>query len=207
MDIKTAKDQYYAQQAQIFKIMGSPLRLQILQFISFAPRTVEDCAYKFSQSIQNISLHLITLQKAGMLEVLKVKNYRYYYLAEGEKRILISKILNIDPTSLLANDHLYLEGIETLLNEVRKGITAIVDLRSLEEINYIPLNNVISFQEDISLLPSFIKSKSNFSRFVFICKGRMCERLAESVKICLRDHLPVKALALSSDELITLFNN
>lgn len=202
MDTKTLRKQYFVEQSQFFKILGSPIKLQILHFISFAPRTVEDCAHKFLQSVQNTSLHLIALQKAGILEVLKVKNFRYYYLAQGEKQKLVTKALKIDSTSLIAQENLWTSGLEKLLDEVKERNLALVDLRSAEEINHIPVKNVLVFEDEVSSLPQFLKEQSEFSQFVLICKGRMCERLAASVNICLSEKLKVKGLILAADELL-----
>ena len=202
--LKEKKEKSFELKAQFFKLLSSPIKLKLLQFISFAPRTVEECALKFDQSIQNISLHLLSLHKANILEVLKVKNFRFYSLSEGQYFELIDQALGLDRQSLLPAELLYDKSAKDLAQEIRSKRMLLVDLRSPEETFHLPLNNSISFTEQLKNLPSFLSSLPKGKMILLLCKGKLCERLAEAVLMNKMSDLNIKGLAFSAKEVKAL---
>lgn len=201
MNANLIKNTYFEDKANLFKVLGSPVKLKLLQYISFAPRTVEDCANKFSQSIQNISLHLIALKRASILDVRQVKNYRYYYLVDSSLGNLIHDALEFNPKTILPEELISEFTLKELTKRVKAGKLALIDLRDAEESSYLPVAGAITYSGPLSQLPKFLERFPAKSEFVFICKGKMCERLAEAVLLCESKKIKVKAGIFSAKEL------
>lgn len=201
MSINNQKNEFYEEAARTFKLLGSPIKLKLLNYISFCPRTVEDCAKKFDQSVQNISLHLIALAKAEVLEVEQIKNYRYYSLSSNRIVEVISKALLSDPRSLLSEDLLWTGTFSGLAKEIQSNKSIIIDLRDKDEASYLPIKRAHHFDGKLNQLLPFLKTFPSTKSLIFFCKGRMCERLTEAVEIASNAHINVKGLALSSYEL------
>lgn len=202
MTFKSIREEHFQEVASTFKLLSSPTKLKLLNFISFCPRTVEDCAKKLNQSVQNVSLHLIALSKAGLLNVEQVKNYRYYSLSSNLITAFVFDMLEADRKTLLSEKQSYSEPVATLIKNVKKQKSILIDLRDFEERNYLPAGIAIPFSDDLSALKNFLKQYSEFrGEIVFLCKGRMCERLAGAVKIAEESHFQAKGLALSANEL------
>src|SRR5690606_21498904 len=195
------RELFFEESAKLFKLLSSPIRLKLINFISFCPRTVEDCANKFGQSVQNISLHLISLSKGGVLEVSQVKNYRYYSLAENKLVQVVTRALAADNRALLPDELLWNQPQKDLLQALKRKKLMVIDLRDDDEVSYIPLENTIRFTCKLSELPAFLKKFRHDQDLVFICKGRMCERLAAAVEAATSLNYKAKGLPLSASEL------
>lgn len=195
------KSNYYQEMSQVFKILASPIRLQLINFISFAPRTVEDCANKFDQSVQNISLHLISLTNANLLEVEKIKNYRFYSLSDSPQMGLVARIIASDQRSLLKSEDTFKESLSIVKDKISKGEAVLIDLRASEEISYLPVEMSYHFGNPLSELKSYLQSLPKNKEYFFFCKGRMCERLYQAVEVAKGEKLKVKGLVLSACEL------
>lgn len=201
MSLLQKKNEYFEDMSRIFKLLGSPIKLRLLNYISFCPRTVEDCAKKFNQSIQNISLHLISLAKADILEVEQIKNFRYYSLSSHPVVQVVSKALLADPRTLLSEEKLWNKSHSELMKGIESKKIILIDLRDLDEASYIPLEGAVHFEAKISHLLEFLETLPKKELFVFLCKGRMCERLAEAVEVASKADFNVKGLPLSAMEL------
>lgn len=201
MSITKKRNEFFEESARTFKLLGSPIKLKLLNYISFCPRTVEDCAKKFDQSVQNISLHLIALAKAEILEVEQIKNYRYYSLSSNSIVQVVSKALLSDPRSLLPEENLWKGNYSDLVKDVKSKKIVLVDLRDKDESSYLPVNYALHFDAKLSELIPFMKTIPKSKVVIFFCKGRMCERLTEAVELANNSNLNVKGLALSANEI------
>lgn len=201
MSINKKKNDFFEEMARTFKLLGSPIKLKLLNYISFCPRTVEDCAKKFDQSVQNISLHLIALAKANILEVEQIKNYRYYSLSSNRIVQVVNKALLADPQTLLSEDKLWTNSNADLIKGIKDNKIVLIDLRDGDEASYLPVGKSLHFEDKLTQLANYLKTLPKDKPLVFFCKGRMCERLAEGVEIASSAHSNVKGLALSANEL------
>ncbi len=197
------RDQYFTEKAQLFKYLSSPVKLKLLQFISFAPRTVEECAKKIEQSVQNTSLHLISLEKAGILDKWKVKNYHYYSLENEELAKLINQALELGGQSLIEDEYIYKKDMESIAQEIRDKKIILIDLRSFEERSHLSLSASIIFQDKIENLLTFIETLPSSRKHILLCKGKLCERLYSAIKV-IGNSSKVKVLPYSAYELKTL---
>src|SRR5260370_21601667 len=72
------KDAIYEQLGRIGKASSSPIRLELLDLLSQAPRTVEALADQTGQSLANVSQHLQVLRAARLVEAAEEGLYVTY---------------------------------------------------------------------------------------------------------------------------------
>lgn len=195
------REQYYEDMGQVFKVLSSPVRLKLLNFISYAPRTVEDCAKKFNQSVQNISLHLITLTKANLLQVEQIKNFRFYSLSDSHQMGLVARIIASDERSLLSEEDISHENMVELKKKINEGEAVLIDLRSDEEVGYLPIEGTENFTDKMTKFRDYLLTLPQDKDFYFFCKGKLCERLFKAVEIGKVETLRVKGLTFSAQQL------
>ncbi len=182
MKQKDLKESFFEESAQVFKLLSSPIRLKLINYISYCPRSVENCAEKFGQSAQNISLHLQALKKVGILEVKKVKNYRIYSLAEKRVLQMLACDLIATPRSILPRDKMWDSDLQSLAMDVINERVRLIDLREPEEALFIPVAKAFELDPNETNLKSFLESIPPRQELVFFCRGNWCERMALTVK-------------------------
>lgn len=200
MEKSVERDLYFEETASIFKLMASPIRLRLIHYISFCPRTVEECSEKLSISIQNVSLHLVQLAKAGVLEVEKIKNYRYYSLGKNPLAEIITEAMKSDSRDIMPSGTKFNDSVQGLVTLINSNDITLIDLRSEEESRYITVKRSIPFHGDIKSLKAFLKELPS-KQLIFFCKGRLCERLAMAMDEATRLGIKAKALCLTASEL------
>lgn len=166
----------FNEMAQLFKILSSPNRLKLLNFISFCPRKVEECVTNMEMSYQNTSLHLIALANAGLLDFEQIKNSRYYFLKKPEILDLIYENKISSQYCSLPPSFMWEEEISRLSHLVQKEEVYLVDLRTIEETSYIPVPLVFNFPDN-----QFEKFVPEKKKTIVFCRGPWCLRMAEGV--------------------------
>src|SRR5215813_6270896 len=76
------KDASYSQLARIGKALSSPKRLELLDLLCQAGRSVEDLARETSMSVANTSQHLQALEAAHLVEARRDGRFVVYSLAD-----------------------------------------------------------------------------------------------------------------------------
>ena len=76
------KDELYAQFARIGTALSNPHRLELLELLAQAERTVEDLARESNLPIANASQHLQVLRAAQLVDVRRDGLYAYYRLSD-----------------------------------------------------------------------------------------------------------------------------
>ena len=74
-----------------FKLLGEPMRLQILQSLCHESRTVSEIVEATGSTQANVSKHLSLLATAGILERKKERQFVYY----GIKDKLVIQLCNL----------------------------------------------------------------------------------------------------------------
>src|SRR5512144_2229618 len=86
MEGGSQKEAVFEAIAVMGKALASPRRLELLELLAQAPRTVDDLAQASSQSIANTSQHLQALYGAGLVDRERHGNHVRYELA-GERAL------------------------------------------------------------------------------------------------------------------------
>ena len=76
--------------AELFSLMGSPMRLQILSALCDAERSVSDLLTRIDTTQPNLSQHLSTLYQAGILAKRK-DGAQVFYRVQSEKAVALCR--------------------------------------------------------------------------------------------------------------------
>ena len=186
------KDRVYEQLARIGRAVASPQRLELLELLSQAPRTVERLAHETSQTIANTSRHLQILRAARLVETQKVGTFVHYRLAGEtvtgflrELRLLAaSRLAELDQISrqFFASSAV-LEAVDrkTLLARVRKGEVTLLDVRPTDEYEAGHIAGAMSIP--LAELKQRLAEVPKGQEIVAYCRGPYCVLAAQAVEL------------------------
>jgi rhodanese-related sulfurtransferase/DNA-binding HxlR family transcriptional regulator len=134
----------FEQFARIGKALSSAKRLEILDFLAQAERSVDELARMTRLSVANTSQHLQQLRQAGLVFARKEGLRVYYRLAGdgivplmaslravGQERLAeVDKLVKL---YLASKDSLEPVPAKELLQRARKGLVTVLDVRPPEE--------------------------------------------------------------------------
>ncbi len=142
MGSRREKDALFEAIALIGKAFASPRRLELLDLLAQAPRTVDELARASEQSTANASQHLQALHAAGMVTRTREGTSVRYALAGDE---VLSLWLALRDTSVARlaeveraareylGDDVDAIGRDELIARLRKGDVLLIDVRPSEE--------------------------------------------------------------------------
>jgi DNA-binding transcriptional ArsR family regulator len=103
-------DPVYVAKAQLFRVLGHPIRIRILELLSDGERTVGDLQTELNVDSSGTSQHLAALRQQGVLESRREGTNVYYRIRDPRVTQLLAVAKQI-LTSALADSH-------TLLGEL-----------------------------------------------------------------------------------------
>ncbi len=190
------KDAAYGQLGRIGKALASPKRLELLDLLCQAERTVEALAGETRMSVANTSQHLQVLQAARLVDMSKNGRYVIYRLADalvcdffrsfrllGEDRLAeleqIRRRFFDDGRALVPVDR------DTLLERVQQKKAIVIDVRPKNEYlaAHLPGALPIPLEELEQRLSELPRNKE----IVAYCRGPFCVLAKEAVEL-LRSH-------------------
>jgi rhodanese-related sulfurtransferase len=191
MTKRAFKDAVYRQAAWIGKALASPKRLELLELLAQAPRTVEVLAAETEATVANTSQHLQILFAAGLVDAHKDGRFVIYRLADAS----VGKFL-LDFRALSEKRRAEIDRIkrqffaemgeaepvnqETLLERVRRGEALVLDVRPAEEFHHAHLVGAISLP--LPELESRLSQLPKNKEVVAYCRGPFCVLAAEAVR-------------------------
>src|SRR5918911_4092004 len=142
MGSRTEKTALFEAIAVMGKAFASPTRLELLDLLAQAPRTVDELARAGEQSVANTSQHLQALHAAGLVSRTREGTSVRYSLAGDEALALYLTLRNASVAQLgeverAARDYLG-PDVETisrdeLVERLGRGDVVLVDVRPREE--------------------------------------------------------------------------
>ena len=142
MEGRRQKDALFEAIALMGKAFGSPRRLELLDLLAQAPRTVDQLARASDQSTANTSQHLQALHAAGMVTRAREGTSVRYALA-GDEALRLWLALRDASVAQLAEveraardylgDDVEAVGHDELRDRLRRGDIVLVDVRPAEE--------------------------------------------------------------------------
>jgi rhodanese-related sulfurtransferase len=186
------KDQIYGQFSRIGKALASPKRLELLDLLSQAERTVENLAKESSLSIANCSRHLQVLREARLVEARKEGLYVFYRLADeavgalwlGLRRLGEQRLTEVER---IVKDYLQLPGglepisREELLERVKDGRVVVLDVRPIEEYRAGHIPGAVSLPLDE--LKRRLSELSRDQEIIAYCRGPYCLFAVHAVEL------------------------
>src|SRR5213083_3548205 len=189
MTSRRRKDTLFEAIAVMGKALASPRRLELVDLLAQAPRTVDELARTSGQSTANTSQHLQALHAAGMVTRAR-EGTRVRYAIAGDRALRLwlalrdSSVAQLAEVERAARDYLGDEveaiGREELVARLRTGDVVLVDVRPAEEYaaghiegaRSIPIEEL---EERLAELPSD-------REVVAYCRGPFCAYAHDAVR-------------------------
>src|SRR4051795_13039864 len=142
MGSRSEKDALFEAIATMGKAFASPRRLELVDLLAQAPRTVDELARASGQSTANTSQHLQALHAAGMVTRAREGTSVRYALAGDEVLALWlslrdASVARLAEVERAARDYLGGDvdaiGRDELIARLRRGDVVLVDVRPTEE--------------------------------------------------------------------------
>lgn len=184
------KDQIYGELERLGKALGSQRRLELLDLLSQAPRSVEELAKELDVSVASASQHLQRLKQARLVKTERDGNFIYYEVANDEvadfyaslRRLAEHRLPTISAAveTFLDPETRTDEDLESLLKAAARGEVYLVDARPAEEYQRAHVKGarsvpVESYEAHLEKLP-------RDRRIIAYCRGPFCAFADELVK-------------------------
>jgi rhodanese-related sulfurtransferase len=189
MNDRHQKNALFEAIALMGKAFASPRRLELLDLLAQAPRTVEEIARASDQSTANASQHLQALHAAGMVTREREGNRVRYALA-GEEALGLWLALRSASAARLAEveraAHDYLGapveaiGREELVERLKRGDVVLIDVRPEEEFSAGHIDGAHSVP--LEELERRIAELPADREVVAYCRGPFCAYAHEAVR-------------------------
>ncbi len=169
--------------ARMGKVLGSGRRLELLDYLAQAPRSVEQLAEVSGLTIANTSQHLQKMQQAGLVRANRQGKYIIYQLADGEVVTLLNtlhtlaerhlaEVRALVATHLAPRDALAPITLDELLPHMASGDMTLIDVRPPQEFAAGHLPSAVNIPPD--QLASALDRLDPTRPVVAYCRGRYC---------------------------------
>ena len=186
------KDALYAQFARIGHAVSTPRRIEMLDLLGQAERTVADLAQLTATPVKNTSAHLRALRAAGLVETRKDGPHVFYRLADDGVHEFLRELQRVAHARLADVERmtrLYLDGLDELEpvsareleRRIRDGDTTVIDVRPREEYEAGHIPGALSVPVGELKRGRFAPPKSR--EIVAYCRGRYCIYALEAVTL------------------------
>lgn len=191
MKAREFKDLVYGQFAQISKVLSSPKRFELLDYLSQGPKTVERLSKETKMSVANTSKHLQSLLNAKLVTFRKEKNFVIYALADEKVIAVLRSIKYLSEIQFNELSHWredYIERnkkievvqLKDMLQQVQNGKAVLIDVRPEDEYEKQHISGSLSvpfknLEDHLSLLP---KDK----KIIAYCRGPYCVFATQAVE-------------------------
>jgi rhodanese-related sulfurtransferase/predicted transcriptional regulator len=192
----TDKAAMYQEFARVGQALGNPLRLQLLDLLAQAERSVDDLAVTAGATVGNTSAQLRTLREAGLVVARRDGNRIFYRLSGPDVLAMLTILTRVADTHAAgaeraARDYLGdtagLEAIDRdeLLARLRDGTTVILDVRPQIEYaaGHIPQARSVPLDE----LTARLDDLPPEAEIIAYCRGPYCVYAPDAARL-LRAH-------------------
>ncbi len=184
------KAKIYDQLARIGKALASGPRLELLDLLGQAERSVEALAQASELSVTNASRHLQILHAARLIENRRDGQRVFYRLANEEVGVFwrsLRRLAEVRLTELHEAVEAYLErrteceAIDRfeLARRLRDGSVVLIDVRPREEFEYAHISGAVSVP--VAQLERWAKDLPRSKEVVAYCRGPYCVMAVEAV--------------------------
>jgi rhodanese-related sulfurtransferase/DNA-binding HxlR family transcriptional regulator len=189
MSIRRSKDALFDAIAVMGKAFASPRRLELLDLLAQAPRSVEELSRASEQSTANTSQHLQALHAAGLV-TRERQGTRVRYALAGEESLRLWLALRDTSAARLAeveraaSDYLG-EDVETigraeLVQRLARGDVVLVDVRPREEFDAGHIEGARSIP--LEELEQRLAELPDDHELVAYCRGPFCAYAHDAVR-------------------------
>ena len=191
MGDRAAKDALFAEFAAVGKALASPKRLELLDLLAQAPRSVDDLAAAADLAVSTCSAHLQTLREAGLTTTRRSGKRVYYSLASDDVARLWDRLREVSQRhrphtelvrrAYLGPDDTYAVDSIELLRRLGASDTVILDVRPAAEYaeGHLPSSVHIPLHQLADRLADLPADRE----VVAYCRGRYCVLAHEAVRL------------------------
>jgi rhodanese-related sulfurtransferase/biotin operon repressor len=190
MSISNPKQALYAQFAQVAKAFGNPQRLELVEQLAQGPRSVEALAAKLSLPVANVSQHLQTMRRAGLVTSERDGKFVNYRLADDSVLAAFAAIRTVAETHSAEvervvrgwfdrRDDMEPVSREELAARMNDGAVTVIDVRPPDEYALGHLPGAINVP--LSELDARAEGFSEGREIVAYCRGPWCVMSFEAV--------------------------
>ena len=188
MDSQGGKSALFEAIALMGKAFASPVRLELLDLLAQAPRSVEELARVSGQSTANTSQHLQALHAAGLVERERDGNRVRYSVAVEPLRLWLAlrdvSAARLAEVQRAAHDYLGLEveaiDRDELIARLGRGDVVLIDVRPVEEFAAGHIDGASSIPLDE--LERRITELPPDREVIAYCRGPFCAYAHEAVR-------------------------
>jgi rhodanese-related sulfurtransferase len=201
MGDRAAKTALFEQFARVGKALASGKRLELLDLLAQAERTVESLARAADLGLTTASAHLQTLKQAHLVATRRDGTKVYYRLAGDDVAALYALVRTVASEHLadveaarvayVGHDTDYVSRDE-LLRRVRAGQVAMVDVRPHEEYAAGHIPGALSIPLDE--LPKRLAELPADQEIVAYCRGAYCVLAHDAVRLLSAAGRPARRL-------------
>ena len=190
MSIRNPKQALYEQFATVAKALGHPQRLELIEHLAQGPRSVEALATKLGLPIANVSQHLQTLRRAGVVLAERDGKFVNYSLIDETVLSLFASVQKVAERHLAeverivrsyfdARDEMEPITREELAARMRDGLVTLIDVRPPDEfaLGHVPGAINVPLGELETRLSDFDPHRE----VVAYCRGRWCVLSFEAI--------------------------
>lgn len=201
MGSRAEKNVLFESIALMGKAFASPVRLELLDLLAQAPRTVDALAKASQQSTANASQHLQALHAAGLVTRAREGTSTRYALAGDEVLALWlalrdASVARLGDVERAARDYLGEEveaiGRDELIAKLRGGDVVLVDVRPSEEYEAGHIEGARSIP--IEELQSRLAELPADKEVVAYCRGPFCAYAHDAVRLLQAEGLEARRL-------------
>lgn len=189
MERERTKDAVFEAIAVMGKALASPRRLELLELLAQAPRTVDELARGSGQSAANTSQHLQALHAAGLVDREREGTSVRYALA-GDSALRVWLTLRDSATAQLAEveraarsylgEEVDRIGRDELRERLRRGDVVLVDVRPPQEFDAGHIEGARSIP--IEELDRRLDELPTGREVIAYCRGPFCAYAHEAVR-------------------------
>ncbi|VAW66821.1 Transcriptional regulator, ArsR family [hydrothermal vent metagenome] len=177
------KQDLFAQFARIGKALSNGNRLEILEYLAQAERSVEKLAQVSGLSVANTSQHLQQLRQVGLVSSSR-QGLRVFYRISGDDVVDLLNVMRrvgerhladvnqLVSTFLTVKDELEAVPREVLMARVAQGLVTVIDVRPVEEFAAGHLPGAINIPPDE--LEQRLQALDAQQEVVAYCRGPHC---------------------------------
>ena len=184
------KPLFFGAFARVGKALGHPTRLELLDLLAQAPRTVDALAHACGASVASTSQHLQTLWRAGLVTREKQGLHVRYQLASDDvvelyaslRRVAARHLAEVEQATRRFLDDGTDEPIDAaaLHARMRDGSAVVIDVRPVEEFEAAHLPGALSVP--LGALEARLAKLPKRKEIVAYCRGPYCVLAVEAVR-------------------------
>lgn len=197
------KREIYTNLARIGAALSSPIRIECLELVAQAERSVEQLSALTGSSVANTSQHLQKLRQAGLIVGRKDGQYVLYRLAGDEIVGLLASLGRVGEARLAEVERIvkvYLTQIDELepvpakelLERARKGLVTVLDVRPPEEFAAGHVAGAINIP--VRELAKRLRELPKNKEVVAYCRGPYCLMSYDAVSLLRKKGLKARRL-------------